>query len=161
MVDLLNKTWRPTLALVILLATISIYVIYPVFFPLLKLMGYSIKMPLTVFDNFNILLTTGGILAAIRTVEKTMNVVEEKMGDYVPYLRILEKINKSWRPLLAYAVVVSCFIAYVLLPYVASLVGKDVIPPYYYEHLNALLLTGGVLAGLRAVEKKMNIDTVH
>ena len=149
------------MALIIVMATFLIYVAYPLVFLTLGLFGVHFQINSNIFTHLNALLITGGGLAGLRTIEK-------KLGDVTPVLYTNYKIekflvwfNKAWRPFLAYTIIISTFIAYALFPILNTFNSTITLPDNYYESLNALLITGGVLAGLRAVEKKFGLTQIH
>lgn len=161
-VDILNNTWKPLLAFIIVASVFITYVLYPFVYPFVVLAGGEIKMPNLVFDNINAILLTGSVLASLRTVEKKINALEQQLVSNSKIEKFLLNFNKWWRPLLAYSIVLSAVIAYGLYPAIAIFGGDKLINlPDFYDHLNALLLTGGLLAGLKAIERKTGVDAVH
>jgi len=161
-VDILNNTWKPLLAFLIDLSVFVIYVLYPLIHIGVMELGKNITMPSFIYDNINALLLTGGLLAGLRTVQKKINAIDDKIIGNSSIEKFLVSFNKYWRPVLAYTVIISVLIGYVLNPVIGMFLGEKYIHiDNYYSHLNTLLLTGGLLAGLKAYELKTNISSLH
>jgi len=79
--------------------------------------------------------------------------------------KIVNFINPTWRPTLAAAIVTSVVLIYVIYPIayvVLSGFGIHIeLPPEVISRLNDILITGGVLAGLRTAEKYLGVTDKH
>jgi len=69
-IDLINAWWRPILAVSIVFSVVIVYVIYPIVYMFLSAKGILIQLPPNFQNALNSLLISGGILAALRTLEK-------------------------------------------------------------------------------------------
>jgi len=79
--------------------------------------------------------------------------------------RIIDFINPTWRPALAATIVMSVVLVYVIYPtayIVLSGFGIHIeLPSEVISRLNDILITGGVLAGLRTAEKYLGVTDKH
>ena len=75
-------------------------------------------------------------------------------------------LNKTWRPTLSWTIVISVLIAYVIFP-IVQLIFKlvwniDIVfPDNILNGINYMLVTGGILAGVRTLEKKFGVTDIH
>jgi len=79
--------------------------------------------------------------------------------------KIIDFINPAWRPVLAAAIVMSVVLIYIVYPTAyAILSGFGIhieLPSEVISRLNDILITGGVLAGLRTAEKYLGVTNKH
>jgi len=73
-INKVNAAWRPALEIVVVVSAILFYIVFPVCFVVASYFGHNISFPDEVKDGINSILITGGILAGLRTIEKTKNV---------------------------------------------------------------------------------------
>jgi hypothetical protein len=76
-INIINATWRPLLAIIIVLSVSYIYVVYPIMYAYFKTKGIELEIPKIIVDNITSILLTGGILAGLRTGEKIFNVTDK------------------------------------------------------------------------------------
>jgi len=69
-INLINAWWRPILAISIVCSVVIVYVIYPIAYMFFSTKGISIQLPPNFQNALNSLLISGGVLAALRTLEK-------------------------------------------------------------------------------------------
>jgi len=76
-INKINSTWRPALAIIIVLSVGYFYLIYPIVYAYYKTKGIDIEVPKIIVDNLTSILLTGGVLAGLRTGEKIFNVTDK------------------------------------------------------------------------------------
>jgi hypothetical protein len=80
-------------------------------------------------------------------------------------VKLITAINATWRPLMATIIVMSVSYFYVIYPIAyAYFKTKGVeleVPKVIVDNLTSILLTGGVLAGLRTGEKVFGVTNKH
>lgn len=164
-VTLLNKTWKPLLALVIILGVFLAYVIYPILYNIGYFIHFQPTIPKSIIEHLNALLIGGGTLATIRTFEKKINGLDKRLYENSFFEYILDTINKTWRPVLAIIIILSVFILYILIPietmFIKDATETTLAPKDIYDKINDLLIMGGLLAGLKAYENSQDISHIH
>ena len=73
-INLVNAWWRPILAISIVVSVVLVYVIYPISYMILSTKGVHLQLPPNFQNALNSLLISGGVLAALRTIEKMKGV---------------------------------------------------------------------------------------
>lgn len=162
-VTLLNKTWKPLLALVIVISVFFIYVTYPMLYNIGYFVGFKPNIPTSTIEHLNALLLGGGTLAALRTIEKKINAIDKKLTN-TKFEEVLDVINKLWRPALAFTIILSLFFLYFIVPAEEAFINVSasaLAPSIIYDKLNELVITGGLLAGLKAYENAANLSDIH
>lgn len=163
--NIVNQTWTPMLAISITMSVLFIYIGYPIIYNILHFYGIVLFLPDIMPDNLNALLLGGGVLAAVRTAEKKYNVVDKQYETNSKFVMTVTKLNKYWRPTLAFSIVFAVFYLYFIIPIETVVFNikniQDIVPSFMYNKIQDLLLTGGVLAGLKATEKTLGVDDQH
>jgi len=81
------------------------------------------------------------------------------------YNLIINRFNKTWRPVTVTILLLSLFILYVAYPIMTIIASfyniKLVIPELLFNHIDSLILGLGIMAGLRTVEKTKNVTNIH
>ena len=125
----------------------------------------TLSLPESIPDNLNALLLGGGILATIRTIEKKLNVVDNDLQSNTKIYTLIIKMNKYWRPALAYIIIAAVFYLYIIILIESACLRITnvnlIVPSFMYGHIKDLLITGGFLAGLKTAEKNMGISDIH
>jgi len=77
LIEKLNATWRPTLAWIVVVSTMYVYILFPIAYAIGKIYDIDLEIPKIIIDNLNNLLLTGGLIAGLRTAEKYFNVTDK------------------------------------------------------------------------------------